>query len=988
MVTLTPFIKSFMVDFTPVADLDLLGYKTHAVHVSELVNGDFTPSASNMVNHGPDTNFAVTHINEVPLQGGEYFVKIAAYDAFGEDVLNYSQIYSVVVATADPLDQVAPDPPVWGACSTGIDSSEAVDNIYISLSWALEEPEDFSNYILAHKKATDTSWTEIITTVKTHRFNNLIAGTTYQFQIKAVDRWNNASTFVAYNAGNGLLAAKDTVAPSAPSGLSAVAAFKNVFVKWTANSESDFKEYILKVDDNSGFTSPEEFRCQTNSFTYQTTAGVTSYFKVASIDYSGNVSDYSAYTSATTALVVAVDIASSTITATQIANGSIDLGGTKITGLLANTNLGQITDATKIADSLIGNAKLAALAVDATKLADSAVTSTKIANAAVGTAAIANAAITNALIANLAVGSAQIADAAITNAKIGLLAVGSAQIADAAITNAKIGLLAVNTANINDAAITNAKIGNLAVDAAKIADLTVTGAKIANATIGTAKITDLVADKITTGTLSAATTISVGDTSLKLDGVNKRVTVNDGTRDRVYVGKLATGDYGVDIKDAAGLSVVKVSNSAGAVVQNATVGNLYVAGTGGILCGTDNGTSHFKVWESVAGNMSMHLGNTAGQHISWNGSVLDINAKVTLSADSTIQWDQVVDANGDPVVLAPTNKVTRSTTPPTVDVQSGDTWFNTSVTDGTYYAQTGYIWNGTVWSQVSARGTYISSTGIYTGNLTANNYVLGNGSTYGSIKSYGWDDATTTKGIKIQDDSMAPIIDIRGGIIQGTVITGGTVQSPAFISGAATGFRLLESGEAEFNKVKVRGTISATSVQVPITSVAYCSGAAGYLTRVATVPLTLDTVQSSGGVHCACFQLTGSYELYPVYPTAMAMQADIIDANNNMLWHGQVTMENHAWVLGVSTILSTEKQEYDLGYPYQQITFGVYPFNVYLMVQLDTTYTTTWAANGTYTCALPSVPVVLPLRAVFSTYNIGGTGTTQNFVCSSQQVIL
>ena len=79
MITLTPFIKSFMVDFTPAPDLDLLGYRTHAVLSSALVNGDFTPSDSNIVNHGPDTNFVVK-----VAQGGEYSCKVAAYDSFGD----------------------------------------------------------------------------------------------------------------------------------------------------------------------------------------------------------------------------------------------------------------------------------------------------------------------------------------------------------------------------------------------------------------------------------------------------------------------------------------------------------------------------------------------------------------------------------------------------------------------------------------------------------------------------------------------------------------------------------------------------------------------------------------------------------------------------------------------------------------------------------------------------------------------------------------
>lgn len=219
------------------------------------------------------------------------------------------------------------------------------------------------------------------------------------------------------------------------------------------------------------------------------------------------------------------------VVAEKIASGAVDLT-TKVAGLLPNTNLAQITDATKIADGLLSaskladgavtNIKLAALAVDAAKLADSAVTATKIANAAVGSAAIANAAVGSAQIADLAVITAKIADlavatgkiadAAITNAKIATLAVGTANIQDAAINSAKIANaavgsaaianLAVGTAHIADGAILNAKIGNaeiseakiqdLAVSSAKVADAAITSAKIANAAVGAAAIANAV----------------------------------------------------------------------------------------------------------------------------------------------------------------------------------------------------------------------------------------------------------------------------------------------------------------------------------------------------------------------------------------------------------------------------------------------------------------------------------------------------------------
>lgn len=706
MITITPFIKSFMISFTPSQDLDIAGYKVFGVPASSLAPGatDFIPTGDNKgdgncLEEGPDTMYTIP----VP-SGGEWLVKVAAYDTFGEDVLNYSTVRTVVVSTTDPLDQVAPDAPVWGTCLTGIDSSGVQDNVFISLSWTLTEPEDFSNYILAHKKSTDANWTEETTTVKTHRFNNLIPGTTYQFQIKAVDRWNNASAFVAYNAGNGLVAAKDTVAPAVPSGLSAVAAFKNVFVKWSANSEADFAEYILQVDDNIGFTSPEIFHCSTNSFTYQSAAGVTSYFKVAAVDYSGNASAYSSAVSATTALVVAVDIDNFAVDASKIYSVIPVIKEASASVWTTNTPANGISWA---AHTIIYKSKIFSVAAGST------------------TAVYVNANLSGASGSISYTGSSTQASAT-DNFTMAKNTLGSLEVVWQAQANTVIG-----SAYIMDGAIGNAKIGNLAVDSTKIALATITDAQIASATITSAKIANLVADKILTGTLAATTSISVGDGKIKLNGSTGNITVanNLGTvPDMVTVGKLAAGNYGLSVKDKAGLQVVRVDED-GAVFQNATVGNLVVAGTGGILCGTDNGASHFKVWESAAGNMSMHLGNTAGQHISWNGSVLDINAKVTMSADSTISWGNIT--TGTP----PANMLNSNITLPTLATLGGMPISPVTSTE----IGSNYIYTGTVSAEKMTAGSFLSKGSYTTISLSAgaNTVALQNTDTFPSSGT-GW----------------------------------------------------------------------------------------------------------------------------------------------------------------------------------------------------------------------------------------------------------
>jgi hypothetical protein len=130
---------------------------------------------------------------------------------------------------------------------------------------------------------------------------------------------------------------------------------------------------------------------------------------------------------ANTGLVGTSDLTDALITAGKIANGAIDLGGSKITGLLANANMAVITDPTKIADSLIGNTKLADLAITAGKIANGAIdlSGTKI------TGLLAN--------ANMAVitDPTKIADFLISSTKLADLAVTAGKIASGAITLTK-----------------------------------------------------------------------------------------------------------------------------------------------------------------------------------------------------------------------------------------------------------------------------------------------------------------------------------------------------------------------------------------------------------------------------------------------------------------------------------------------------------------------------------------------------------------------
>lgn len=105
-------------------------------------------------------------------------------------------------------------------------------------------------------------------------------------------------------------------------------------------------------------------------------------------------------------------------------------------------------------------------------------------------------------------------------------------------------------------------------------------------------------DQISSGTISADTYISVGDSKVVIDGKGQKISVSDGTRERVTIGKLASG-YGIDIKNSSGVTVFDAN---GDIEGTRVNGNLNVTGNqvvGGSMTAvtiqTDSGAAgHYK----------------------------------------------------------------------------------------------------------------------------------------------------------------------------------------------------------------------------------------------------------------------------------------------------------------------------------------------------------------------------------------------------------
>ena len=437
----------------------------------------------------------------VDLQLVEYDSTIYAYDPASEE-----QTYS---------DTDLPDPftvaaPTSLSATVGAESqADGAINSYVDVSWT-ESDDAFVDYYDVNVVGNEAGFTAQSFYEKVAgseaRINGLTANIDYIVKINAVNSAGVKSATIQQS----FTATTDSTAPSAPTSGSADGGYKQITVKWSNPSDLDFKHVKIQVSTNNlswsdlAVSDSESFVHFINSF------GTTRYYRLASVDFTGNISSYTSSFSGTTdfvdddaftqnvedlfanANVKQVEVVSSlpasgdytgqvvflttdnklyrwTGSAWTAAVPAVDITGqltdSQLAGISAAKLTGQITE-TQISNDAITTPKIAAGAVSANEIAAGSIVSDKIAANAITSAKIEAGAVTATEIAGNTITGNKIVANTITG---GLLATAgiittSAQITDAVITNAK----------IENGAITTAKIGDLQVETVKIGDNAVT----------------------------------------------------------------------------------------------------------------------------------------------------------------------------------------------------------------------------------------------------------------------------------------------------------------------------------------------------------------------------------------------------------------------------------------------------------------------------------------------------------------------------------
>ena len=321
------------------------------------------------------------------------------------------------------------------------------------LSWTAVSSSFLAYYEIEWKAVSDSVYASTTTTENSIELLPLVDGIAYTFRVRAVSvsGISGAFTTVSFTGGG------DVTAPGLPTAITASGHFGYISIDWTNPTDSDFN--YVEVWENTSNTSTGATKVGISAGdTFQRTnlgLSLTRYYFLKSVDYSGNVSGFTAGVNATTTYLDDADFAngiytlfkdqglyaiedvsslpaSGTFTGEKVFNTTdgklYSWTGTAWEATVADVGAGSITS-TEIQDGAISTPKLAANAVTATKILAGTITGDKI------TAST----ITGGLIAasGIITSSAQIDNAVITNAKIGNAAVDTLKIGGNAVTTSR-----------------------------------------------------------------------------------------------------------------------------------------------------------------------------------------------------------------------------------------------------------------------------------------------------------------------------------------------------------------------------------------------------------------------------------------------------------------------------------------------------------------------------------------------------------------------
>ncbi|MBD9511641.1 hypothetical protein IB265_33335 [Ensifer sp. ENS10] len=266
-----------------------------------------------------------------------YYIRVAAYDAFGKTGLNISP--ALQVATELAFDMTPP------AVPTGLAATSVVANgvARVTVTWTNNTEEDMAAYDLQIKQGSG-NYVSFPVANGPFEFDGIPA-VTYKIKIRARDRNTNTSN---YSAEITHVAAKDTTPPAAPTGFTVTPGLTSLWLSWVNPTDADLA-FIEILEGTTNVSSSAVVIASSIGTSFPRTGlahNTTRYYWLRAVDTSGNKSALTAVASAETATlpdpkrmtIVGLTLTPNSPSANKVAWTSFDVSvGSQLSGTTTKT---------------------------------------------------------------------------------------------------------------------------------------------------------------------------------------------------------------------------------------------------------------------------------------------------------------------------------------------------------------------------------------------------------------------------------------------------------------------------------------------------------------------------------------------------------------------------------------------------------------------------------------------------------------------------
>ena len=208
-----------------------------------------------------------------------------------------------------------------GVTSDSFLSDDGTFNSQFKVTWTNAVDAFTDHYVVEWKLASDTFYFSQTTKSTPFHIVNLVNNASYNVRVKAVNELGVSSAYLSATETS----AVDTTAPSAPTSVSAKDEFEQATISWVNPTVDDFSHVDVYGSNSSSSGFALIGTSAGTTFTEpELGTGVTRYYKLKAVDYTGNASGFSGVDSATTTQVPIGGIADNAVDTDQIANLAVE----------------------------------------------------------------------------------------------------------------------------------------------------------------------------------------------------------------------------------------------------------------------------------------------------------------------------------------------------------------------------------------------------------------------------------------------------------------------------------------------------------------------------------------------------------------------------------------------------------------------------------------------------------------------------------------